>query len=407
MPRRKGTKKSNQIRTTRMTRSRAAAVEDDESATKTETSSGGKRKQSEITTECSTNEDATAAAPASKEKETENEIEETKTKASDKNNDKKETPSVGDAQKDEVKPKAPKRARTLKSKEEIATENTTEGAQKSTPSATSVYSTSKHDEKDPGIDAAPSTDTAASKKSEEKETGGGEERVASTTLVGSIPDNHNRAMMMMMSQGYNQSQQLNGMRWKCVMCGFNNSARNTKCGGAGPLGCNAPRPRPGAPVNHGYGMGGYAQQQQQQWAMGNMGNVSSNGPWQCVTCGFRNSPRNTQCGGSGPLGCNTPRPSTTMPAPLNMAAAMAAAQNYWTNQPRHMMQNAYGANAAAMYNYPGANAAAMWAMYNMQQQQQQQQYMNGNAAGSGATGDSVSGAGYPYTSTSRDPRRSQ
>eukprot|EP00938_MAST-03A_sp_MAST-3A-sp1_P003881 g3881.t1 len=35
-------------------------------------------------------------------------------------------------------------------------------------------------------------------------------------------------------------------RWICPFCSFNNAARNTQCGGHGPLGCNAPRTAAGA-----------------------------------------------------------------------------------------------------------------------------------------------------------------
>merc|ERR1719231_689636 len=67
-----------------------------------------------------------------------------------------------------------------------------------------------------------------------------------------------------------------GPEWKCGECGFMNKSSNTQCGGAGPLGCNAPKPS----------------------------------DWVCPSCGFVNKPHNTVCGGEkGKLGCKEPRPS--------------------------------------------------------------------------------------------------
>ena len=80
-------------------------------------------------------------------------------------------------------------------------------------------------------------------------------------------------------------------RWICPFCSFNNAARNTQCGGHGPLGCNAPRTAAGA-------MGGM---------QGSQSQVAQAQRWVCSQCAFRNAGRNTQCGGTGPLGCNTPR----------------------------------------------------------------------------------------------------
>merc|ERR1712048_149712 len=38
--------------------------------------------------------------------------------------------------------------------------------------------------------------------------------------------------------------------------------------------------------------------------------VTNNPSWMC-TCGFRNQPGNMVCGGTGPLGCKSPKPSNS------------------------------------------------------------------------------------------------
>mmetsp|Transcript_33898 Transcript_33898/g.55790 ORF Transcript_33898/g.55790 Transcript_33898/m.55790 type:complete len:195 (+) Transcript_33898:1-585(+) len=88
-----------------------------------------------------------------------------------------------------------------------------------------------------------------------------------------------------------------GGGWQCPDCGFDNKANNTQCGGLGPLGCNAPRPSFD---------GGFA------GTKGGFGSFGSNsGSWMCPECGFKNNPRNTQCGGSGNMGCNAPKPGNS------------------------------------------------------------------------------------------------
>jgi len=121
--------------------------------------------------------------------------------------------------------------------------------------------------------------------------------------------------------------QSQGGRWNCFSCGFKNSETNSKCGGNGALGCNAPR-NPAMHEAPGHGQGLTPQQHQALASLGissapppagrhyvpsarsSMGNrgSSSGDRWHCDSCKFNNTARNEICGGSGPLGCNAPRP---------------------------------------------------------------------------------------------------
>mmetsp|Transcript_23531 Transcript_23531/g.44391 ORF Transcript_23531/g.44391 Transcript_23531/m.44391 type:complete len:337 (-) Transcript_23531:48-1058(-) len=81
--------------------------------------------------------------------------------------------------------------------------------------------------------------------------------------------------------------------WECA-CGFKNKPSNQVCGGLGPLGCKTPRPE-----------GGMAP----SWNFGSVAAVQGAQEWVCSVCGFRNKGMNKLCGGTGPMGCKTPKPS--------------------------------------------------------------------------------------------------
>lgn len=90
--------------------------------------------------------------------------------------------------------------------------------------------------------------------------------------------------------------------WNCGQCGFKNRGSNTVCGGAnGTLGCKAAREEAEASGENPL-FGGSPSQVL-------LGNSSFQGalqqaPWTCGSCGFKNRPSNTVCGGvNGSLGC--------------------------------------------------------------------------------------------------------
>eukprot|EP00930_Biecheleria_cincta_P050782 TRINITY_DN35957_c0_g1_i1.p1 TRINITY_DN35957_c0_g1~~TRINITY_DN35957_c0_g1_i1.p1 ORF type:complete len:506 (+),score=75.84 TRINITY_DN35957_c0_g1_i1:82-1599(+) len=72
--------------------------------------------------------------------------------------------------------------------------------------------------------------------------------------------------------------------WICAICSFKNNARNTRCGGAGGLGCKAAKTA----------------------VVGDSLPVQPATVWICP-CGFKNSAQNAVCGGAGPMGCKVPR----------------------------------------------------------------------------------------------------
>lgn len=104
--------------------------------------------------------------------------------------------------------------------------------------------------------------------------------------------------------------------WVCV-CGFKNKPQNEVCGGTGPMGCKSPKPmqrtaraavggrptyqpgrvtyQPAAPVRQVHAL-----------AAMSVAQAAPTGDWVCAECGFKNKANNTQCGGTGPLGCNAP-----------------------------------------------------------------------------------------------------
>lgn len=102
-----------------------------------------------------------------------------------------------------------------------------------------------------------------------------------------------------------------GGPWMCGACGFKNSPNNQVCGGSGPMGCKAPAPHGGMPM--------YAEPMMCFKGKGKMdfgamkgngkGKGGGKGEWKCEACGFNNKPQNTQCGGTGPMGCNALKPS--------------------------------------------------------------------------------------------------
>jgi len=93
--------------------------------------------------------------------------------------------------------------------------------------------------------------------------------------------------------------------WQCLSCGFNNKAANEVCGGKGNLGCKSPWQ-----FSSMGGMGKMAHMGMMQMGKGMPAIVKPGGgsEWECSSCGFKNKASNTQCGGTGPMGCNLPRP---------------------------------------------------------------------------------------------------
>jgi len=92
--------------------------------------------------------------------------------------------------------------------------------------------------------------------------------------------------------------------WICD-CGFKNKDRNEVCGGAGPMGCKAPRP---APVAFGWGGGGGGKGFGGKKGGGG-GGAGGGQDWICAGCNFKNRAANDVCGGKGPMGCKEPKPS--------------------------------------------------------------------------------------------------
>jgi len=104
-----------------------------------------------------------------------------------------------------------------------------------------------------------------------------------------------------------------GGPWMCSACGFQNKPHNEMCGGNGPMGCKAPPSRGGGGFNP---MMMMMKQQQAMVPMmmqmmpmkGGGKGKNEQGGWVCA-CGFKNGPRNNQCGGTGPMGCDAEKPS--------------------------------------------------------------------------------------------------
>jgi len=101
--------------------------------------------------------------------------------------------------------------------------------------------------------------------------------------------------------------------WQCLSCGFNNKALNEVCGGKGTMGCKSPWQMSSAngmgsmPVVGAMpGMKGKGGKGGMMMPGATMGKAV--GEWECAECGFKNKGSNTQCGGTGPMGCNAARP---------------------------------------------------------------------------------------------------
>lgn len=108
--------------------------------------------------------------------------------------------------------------------------------------------------------------------------------------------------------------------WVC-RCGFMNRRANDVCGGlGGTMGCKAPKimgsPMGGSPMANpmmqlfGMGMGLPGMPGMGLPSMSPLPSPRGNKVsdiWIC-SCGFKNASRNTQCGGSGPMGCKEPAP---------------------------------------------------------------------------------------------------
>lgn len=110
-----------------------------------------------------------------------------------------------------------------------------------------------------------------------------------------------------------QNQTLSDGRWRCADCGFNNSENNDECGGNGRLGCNRSRiPMPIQPtiisiptVDEDFST--ISELFPPLESPPNNLEKADVSPWICA-CGFKNKAQNDQCGGRGPLGCNSSRP---------------------------------------------------------------------------------------------------
>jgi len=92
------------------------------------------------------------------------------------------------------------------------------------------------------------------------------------------------------------------MSWQCDSCGFGNRPQNEVCGGAGPMGCKAPRMGGGGGFGPAKGKKGGGKSSPYGPVIGAKG-----GEWACNACGFANRAANDVCGGNGPMGCKTPR----------------------------------------------------------------------------------------------------
>eukprot|EP00930_Biecheleria_cincta_P035035 TRINITY_DN24135_c0_g1_i1.p1 TRINITY_DN24135_c0_g1~~TRINITY_DN24135_c0_g1_i1.p1 ORF type:complete len:491 (-),score=94.91 TRINITY_DN24135_c0_g1_i1:5-1477(-) len=100
--------------------------------------------------------------------------------------------------------------------------------------------------------------------------------------------------------------------WRCLLCGFQNFARNSICGGDKPgMGCKAPRSGTepiGADIwEKSKGKGKYTEK-----GKGTMGKNSvledTSQDWDCMHCGLNNFAKNVICGGDkSALGCKAPR----------------------------------------------------------------------------------------------------
>lgn len=127
--------------------------------------------------------------------------------------------------------------------------------------------------------------------------------------------------------------------WQCTSCGFMNRGSNQVCGGQGPMGCKMPPgAEPSEPEENFYGpmkgkLKGKGMMEmlkgvgkgvigKGKLGKGMMGkgverfspyDLPTDGSWFCPECGFKNPPRNSQCGGTGTLGCNAPRPRPKLP----------------------------------------------------------------------------------------------
>jgi len=91
--------------------------------------------------------------------------------------------------------------------------------------------------------------------------------------------------------------------WRCTSCGFKNKGANRVCGGTGSLGCKGPKTQSNTLPSVVYNISASPI-------------VSSGqGPWTCLSCGFKNVASNRKCGGHGNLGCNALRPLTAVASP--------------------------------------------------------------------------------------------
>eukprot|EP00931_Biecheleriopsis_adriatica_P054209 TRINITY_DN3187_c0_g1_i1.p1 TRINITY_DN3187_c0_g1~~TRINITY_DN3187_c0_g1_i1.p1 ORF type:complete len:293 (+),score=44.72 TRINITY_DN3187_c0_g1_i1:55-933(+) len=105
--------------------------------------------------------------------------------------------------------------------------------------------------------------------------------------------------------------------WYCGKCGFMNKAMNEVCGGSGSLGCKAPNLALSGETNvkskgssKGSSKGDLSAALLTMLTGGSKGVVKSFGAeWNCAACGFKNKATNEVCGGTGPMGCKSPKPS--------------------------------------------------------------------------------------------------
>eukprot|EP00929_Paragymnodinium_shiwhaense_P048064 TRINITY_DN24358_c0_g1_i1.p1 TRINITY_DN24358_c0_g1~~TRINITY_DN24358_c0_g1_i1.p1 ORF type:complete len:443 (+),score=73.23 TRINITY_DN24358_c0_g1_i1:70-1329(+) len=113
------------------------------------------------------------------------------------------------------------------------------------------------------------------------------------------------------------------MSWQCNSCGFMNRPGNQVCGGTGTMGCKAPKE---ASVG-----GGFAPAKRGRFTETPYGIPSSPsavvgvgpGPWQCVSCNFTNKEMNQVCGGTGRMGCKSPRALSDASAAISGMADLA------------------------------------------------------------------------------------
>lgn len=108
-------------------------------------------------------------------------------------------------------------------------------------------------------------------------------------------------------------------KWRCTLCGFNNSPSNDLCGGAGPLGCKASKAIFGDQTAFITPAIEVSLDKSPLWCdsldtsqLARPVNVRGD-KWVCPSCGFANVNQNDICGGKGPLGCKNRRPGLPPP----------------------------------------------------------------------------------------------